>query len=134
VVRWSGRGTERPLERLGRVARAASAQARRAWLPELSAGHSPATLGDLDPGGAPALAQLGGGALSGAQRTLAVGPEGGWSPAELDLGYPEVELGPQVLRAETAAVAAGALMAALRAGTVAAMDRRPHDSPEGDPG
>ncbi len=134
VVRWPADERQRPLERLGRVAREASAQARRTWLPELTAGHRLGSLGDLEPGAEVALAQLGGAALSSAHRTLAVGPEGGWSPAELDLGYPSVGLGPLVLRSETAAVAAGALMAALRAGTVAAMDGHPHDRPEGDPG
>jgi hypothetical protein len=65
-----------------------------------------------------ALAQLGGDPPSARATTLAVGPEGGWAPEELALGLPSVGLGPWVLRAETAAVAAGALMAALRAGTV----------------
>ncbi|MGH9088127.1 MAG: 16S rRNA (uracil(1498)-N(3))-methyltransferase, partial [Acidimicrobiales bacterium] len=69
------------------------------------------------PGGV-AVAQLGGGPLPPAATTLAVGPEGGWAPEELALGLPAVGLGPWVLRAETAAVAAGAVMAALRAGTV----------------
>jgi 16S rRNA (uracil1498-N3)-methyltransferase len=47
-----------------------------------------------------------------------VGPEGGWDDAELAAGLPRVGLGPHVLRAETAAVVAGALLCALRAGTV----------------
>jgi 16S rRNA (uracil1498-N3)-methyltransferase len=133
VVRWAGSRADGPLDRLRRVAREASAQCRRVWLPEVTAGLTPATLGGLDAGGgAPALAQVGGGPLAEAHRTLAVGPEGGWSPAELGLGYAEVGLGPLVLRAETAAVAAGALMAALRAGTVAAMEGRPQPSSEGD--
>jgi 16S rRNA (uracil1498-N3)-methyltransferase len=45
---------------------------------------------------------------------LLVGPEGGWSPAELkaahDCGFESVSLGPRVLRAETAALAALALI------------------------
>ena len=47
-----------------------------------------------------------------------VGPEGGWSPEEEGAGLPRLGLGPQVLRAETAALAAGAVLAALRAGLV----------------
>jgi RsmE family RNA methyltransferase len=49
------------------------------------------------------------------------GPEGGWSEAELALAdsVPRVALGEPVLRAETAAVVAGSLLCALRAGIVA---------------
>jgi 16S rRNA U1498 N3-methylase RsmE len=46
-----------------------------------------------------------------------VGPEGGWSPAEV-VGGDLVDLGPTVLRAETAAIAVGTLLTALRDGRV----------------
>jgi 16S rRNA (uracil1498-N3)-methyltransferase len=49
-----------------------------------------------------------------------VGPEGGWDDDELDLGLPRVRLGPRVLRTETAAVVAGALLCALRDAVVTA--------------
>ena len=65
------------------------------------------------------LAQLSGDRPSLAQRVVAVGPEGGWSAAELGSGLPTVGFGLSVLRAETAAVTAGALMVSLRTGTVA---------------
>jgi 16S rRNA U1498 N3-methylase RsmE len=48
-----------------------------------------------------------------------VGPEGGWSADELASGLPTVGFGLSVLRAETAAVMAGALMVSLQTGTVA---------------
>ena len=48
-----------------------------------------------------------------AQLILCVGPEGGWSDAELDLAHqaeiPPVDLGPHVLRIETAAMALSVL-------------------------
>ena len=48
--------------------------------------------------------------LSDASLVLLSGPEGGFSPAEvtqaINAGYVSVELGPRVLRTETAAVAA----------------------------
>jgi 16S rRNA (uracil1498-N3)-methyltransferase len=47
-----------------------------------------------------------------------IGPEGGWSDDELKAVPCHVGLGPHVLRAETAALAAGVLLAALRAGLV----------------
>ena len=65
------------------------------------------------------LAQLSGDRPSATQRVVAVGPEGGWSGAELASGLPTVGFGLSVLRAETAAVTAGALMVSLRTGTVA---------------
>jgi 16S rRNA (uracil1498-N3)-methyltransferase len=49
--------------------------------------------------------------------TLAIGPEGGWSPRDLDVlaaaGYLGVRLGPRILRTETAGLAAIAALQAL---------------------
>jgi 16S rRNA (uracil1498-N3)-methyltransferase len=51
---------------------------------------------------------------------MAIGPEGGWSPAEEELaiskGWILVSLGPTILRSSTAAVAAAALLSHWRAG------------------
>ena len=48
---------------------------------------------------------------------LAIGPEGGWTPEEETLftteGWTAVSLGPRILRAETAAIAAISIVAAL---------------------
>jgi len=48
---------------------------------------------------------------------LAIGPEGGWAPEEMTLfaesGWTSVTLGPRILRAETAAIAALAVCAAM---------------------
>jgi len=48
---------------------------------------------------------------------LAIGPEGGWTPEEETLftteGWTPVSLGPRVLRAETAAIAAVSIVAAF---------------------
>ncbi|HWB32020.1 MAG TPA: RsmE family RNA methyltransferase [Acidobacteriaceae bacterium] len=50
---------------------------------------------------------------------LAIGPEGGWAPEEMALftqhGWTHVTLGPRILRAETAAIAALAICGALAA-------------------
>lgn len=64
------------------------------------------------------LAVPGGGPLTEELTGLLVGPEGGWSDAEERAGLPRVGLGPTILRAETAAVAAGVLLTARRAGLV----------------
>jgi len=129
IVRWEGERGARALERLRRVAREASAQCRRVHLPELAPQRPLDSLRGLSgpaAGGAGALAQLGGPPPTRRLQTVAVGPEGGWSDAELE-GRPTVGLAGQVLRAETAAVVAGALLAALRDGTVG--DVRPGERP-----
>ena len=57
------------------------------------------------------------GAESSARIRLAVGPEGGWTTEEETLfageGWQAVTLGPRILRAETAAIAAVSVIAAL---------------------
>jgi 16S rRNA (uracil1498-N3)-methyltransferase len=50
---------------------------------------------------------------------LVIGPEGGWTDDERVAARARVGLAPHVLRAETAAIAAGALLTALRGGVVA---------------
>jgi 16S rRNA (uracil1498-N3)-methyltransferase len=120
VVRWNGKRGEATVERLRRVAREAAAQCRRVWLPEVGATIRFGELASLGGPGEVVLAQLSGDRPAAHQRVVAVGPEGGWSAAELESGLPTVGFGLSVLRAETAAVTAGALLASLRTGTVAA--------------
>ncbi|MBW3670018.1 MAG: 16S rRNA (uracil(1498)-N(3))-methyltransferase [Actinobacteria bacterium] len=117
VVRWEGDRAAKHVERLGRVAREAAMQSRRAWLPQVEgvvAFHEAAGAS----GGGVALAEPGGAPPSLDRPVVLVGPEGGWSDDELAVELPRVGLGPTVLRAETAAVAAGVLLSALRAGLV----------------
>ena len=125
VVHWSGARGQSAVERLRRVAREAAAQCRRVWLPEVADTVAFADLPSLGGPGEVVLAQLSGDRPTPAQRVVAVGPEGGWSTAELDSGLPTVGFGLSVLRAETAAVTAGALLASLRTGTVAAVEEQP---------
>jgi 16S rRNA (uracil1498-N3)-methyltransferase len=59
---------------------------------------------------------LSAGLVSASDVALAIGPEGGWTPEEMTLfsesGWKPVTLGPRILRAETAAIAALAVCAA----------------------
>ena len=147
VARWPSAKQDRQLQRLREVARQAAMQSRRTWLPVVDgpvpfaafaageqvglrsgAAVEPTSGGIVGPSAsalaatpaAVALAVLGGEPLSLSTPTVLIGPEGGWTDEEL-AGVPHhVGLGPHVLRAETAAVAAGVLLAALRAGLVAA--------------
>ena len=125
VVRWTGERGRATTEKLRRVAREASAQCRRVWLPEVCDTVSFAELSALGAPGEVVLAQLSGDRPTVDQRVVAVGPEGGWSTDELAAGLPTVGFGLSVLRAETAAVTAGALLASLRTGTVAAAGGSP---------
>jgi 16S rRNA (uracil1498-N3)-methyltransferase len=113
VVRWEGDRAIKAVERLRRVAREGAAQSRRAWLPEVVAVSSLGSLAALT--GVPTtLAHPGGSPPDLARPVMAIGPEGGWDPAELEAGFETVGLGSTILRAETAAVAAGTLLCALR--------------------
>ena len=116
AVRWKSEAAERALDRWRRIAREAACQSRRVWLPEI---EGPVGLTDLAHEAAGlSMGVIGGPPPTGAEVLIAVGPEGGWSEAELAACRNKVGLADQVLRTETAAVAAGVLLGALRAGTV----------------
>jgi 16S rRNA (uracil1498-N3)-methyltransferase len=110
VVRWDEARAQRNLERLRRVAREAAMQSRRLTLPALTDVASVASIGAqgfvrADRGGAP---------LSLRSPSIAIGPEGGWSDDERTSMPDSVGLADTVLRAETAAIAAAAVLGALR--------------------
>lgn len=116
VVRWDHAKVAKARERLGRVAREASMQSRRTRLPDVVA------LASFDevlalPGAI--AADRGGDPPSLVRPTVLIGPEGGWSPEERDRFDATTSLGSEVLRAETAALAAGTVLGALRSGLVA---------------
>lgn len=119
------------LERLAAHAREAAEQTERLDVPPVAAPRPlGAVLDAWDParrllfcdetGGAPSLAAvLQEGEPCPESWAVLIGPEGGFDPAELDLvrGFPfatPVSLGPRVLRADTAALAALAVFQALR--------------------
>ena len=120
VVRWDDAKAVANLERFRRVAREAAMQSRRVYLPEVLAVGEPADVAD---GPAVAVAEPGGEPLgapgAGPVDVVLVGPEGGWTDDEL-AGRRTVGLGSTVLRAETAAIAAGTLLVALRDGRLTA--------------
>ena len=117
VVRWDVEKATRQHERLTRVAREAAMQSRRVWMPTVRPlVDVGALMGEL--GAGVALAHPGGAPPSLERPGLLVGPEGGFSDRELAGAPATVGLGPTVLRAETAAVAAGLSLCWLRAGIV----------------
>ena len=111
IVRWDDAKAGRAHERLVATAREAAMQSRRAWLPEVCEVTS------FEAAAVDAVrADRGGRALRADDTTVLVGPEGGWAERECGAVPEAVSLGPGVLRAETAAVAAGLLMIAVREG------------------
>lgn len=128
LVRLDGQRAARAAERWRAVARAAAEQCRRADLPTL---HPlvPSTdlpvVAEVPAGGVlvvahpdgPALPDVVAGWRAPPSVTVAIGPEGGFSAAEIralvDGGATLVGLGPRVLRTEHAGAAALAVLAAL---------------------
>ncbi|MDT7833980.1 16S rRNA (uracil(1498)-N(3))-methyltransferase [Aquabacterium sp. OR-4] len=105
-----------------RVPAIAAPQPLAAWLPGALAAAGPGARGlqlSLD-ATAPPLRSLVDAAPAGTHWVLLSGPEGGLSPAEQQAaaraGFAPVSLGPRVLRADTAPLAALAVIAALAAG------------------
>jgi 16S rRNA (uracil1498-N3)-methyltransferase len=112
------------LERWKRIVREASQQSRRLHLPELAVparfDSVLATTGgyryilDESPGAPPLLQALPAERREGTTVTLLFGPEGGWTTEERERavfqGWAAASLGPQILRAETAVLAALAVV------------------------
>ena len=121
-VRLDTERAGRRSERWRRIAIEAAKQCERARLPEIAAPAAvEAAVGGLE-GAAVAFVERGGRAAHGRLEALAgassitvfVGPEGGWTDRERALfaaaGVDQLSLGPLVLRAETAAIAALAVV------------------------
>lgn len=111
VVRWDTERASKHIAKLRRVAAEALEQSRRVWLPELT-GPVPASA--VLPGAV--VAEPGGRPLAAGDRTIAIGPEGGWAPGELAAAAGQVTLGATVLRVETAAISAAVRATALAEG------------------
>lgn len=111
VVKWAGERSQKQVDRLEKVSREASMQSRRVWLPTIElAGRAVEVM--ARPG--VVVADREGRRPTRADRTILIGPEGGWTPEEMASAAETVVLGQQVMRAETAALAAAALTVALR--------------------
>ncbi len=115
VVHWDEAKIARNTSRLRRVSVEAAMQSRRIWIPvveELCSFEDVVSLPGM------VAADREGDAPSLGAASIMIGPEGGWSDQERSLIGATVSLGEGVLRAETAAIAAGALLCALRGGLV----------------
>lgn len=117
VVRWDREKEARQVLRLRAIARSAAMQSRRERLPAI---HEVVEFSAaiVQAGPAAALAHPGGYPPDLEHPAVLIGPEGGFTDEELACGLPAVGLGPRTLRSETAAMAAGVLLCALRANLV----------------
>lgn len=110
VVRWDDETLARRMPRWQRIVREAAMQSHRVRLPELDV-VGPAVDWLARP--EVAVAHFDGHPVGADVRSIAIGPEGGWSEAErAAAGSRTVSLGPTVLRTETAAIAAASLLSA----------------------
>ena len=105
-------------DRFLRVFREASMQSRRVRLPVIM-GFT--RVGAISATEGVTMADPGGGPVGLDYPMVLVGPEGGWTEEEL-YNYPRCSLGGTVLRSETAAIVAGALLTALRDRRVGPLD------------
>lgn len=109
VVRWKPDRVDKQLSRLQRIADEAARQSRRLYgvviAPPLDA---------ISMIGGAVIAEPGGRAIGPSDHMVAIGPEGGWSPEELDAAGERIDLGPNILRTETAALVAITLSVARR--------------------
>lgn len=104
VVRWKPERTAAQLERLRRISDEACRQSRRVWRVAIDEPvEATAVLASF------VAAEPGGRDLAPGDCSVAIGPEGGWSVEELDQAAELVSLGRNILRTETAAVAASTL-------------------------
>jgi 16S rRNA (uracil1498-N3)-methyltransferase len=119
VVRWDDARAAKAVDRLRAVARSATQQCHRPWLPMVA---EVADFDDLVTLEHAALADRAGRPPSLRHPTVLVGPEGGWAPEEraaaAAAGAPCVAIADHVLRADTAAITVGAVLAGLRANLV----------------
>lgn len=122
VSRWDGPKVAKGIERWTSIAREASKQALRSWIPEVA---QPVTSAELirecahrrvlvlEPSASAALADI---VLDERDIALVVGPEGGLTPAELEAltaaGAHTVRLGDTVVRTSTAGAAALSVLSA----------------------
>ena len=108
VVRWNAERASKQCDRLSKVAIAAAMQSRRVWLPVVDGPVAASgVLGEI------VICEPGGRTLTADDRRLAIGPEGGWSPAEREISADQVALGAGILRVETAAVVAASILGHL---------------------
>ena len=97
-------------DRIHTIVREACMQSRRVFVPQVNVGVN---LAEVLAQAGVAIADPEGGPLSAEHQYIVVGPEGGFDASEVPETVAKVSIGPVVMRAETAALVAGARLVAL---------------------
>ena len=97
-------------DRIHTIVREACMQSRRVFVPQVNVGVN---LAEVLAQAGVAVADPEGGPLSAEHQYIVVGPEGGFDASEVPETVAKVSIGPVVMRAETAALVAGARLVAL---------------------
>ena len=107
IVKWDEAKVEKARSRWDRIVVEAAMQSHQVRLPNVEG-----VLSSLDWLARPdvVIAHFDGAQVTSSNRSIAIGPEGGWTDEEVGVAAGSVSLGSSVLRAETAAVAAGVLL------------------------
>ena len=114
IVRWDGdKGTKNQM-RWQKIAREAAMQSRSVFIPQIHDVCPSIEAFMAQSTTAVAVADPDGEHLTSDVTTLVIGPEGGFTHQEMDLMARRVALPGGILRAETAAIAAGVLLSEMR--------------------
>ena len=114
IVRWDSDKGAKNQARWQKIAREAAMQSRSVFLPTIHEVYPSVEKFVVTYGPNIAVADPEGGALTANITTLVIGPEGGFTHQEMDLMPQRVSLPGGILRAETAAVAAGVMLSHMR--------------------
>jgi 16S rRNA (uracil1498-N3)-methyltransferase len=114
IVRWDNDKGAKNQARWQKIAREAAMQSRSVFLPTIHEVYPSIEKFVVTYGPNIAVADPEGGALTASISTLVIGPEGGFTHQEMDLMPQRVSLPGGILRAETAAVAAGVMLSHMR--------------------
>lgn len=107
VVRWDAERRSKQSERLNRIAREAAMQSRRTFLPRIEF----TTFERIIEQNGMAIAEPGGrDPIDAVVTGILIGPEGGFDHDELDFAVPKIGLSRHILRVETAAIVAAAML------------------------
>ena len=107
VVRWDAERRSKQSERLNRIAREAAMQSRRTFLPRIEF----TTFDRIIEQNGMAIAEPGGrDPIVAVVTGILIGPEGGFDRDELDFAVPKIGLSRHILRVETAAIVAAAML------------------------
>ncbi len=110
VPLWDLSKLKKKQRRYSSISRSALEQSKGVWLPDLAYVNSFAEVAKIK---SMCIADIEGEPINESHNSLAIGPEGGWSTGEYGFRLPRVSLHRNVLRSETAAVAAAAVLTTL---------------------